>query len=227
MSLGIKTAQGIQTIHSVHVKPSTTTKTITANGTYSAEDDGADGYSAVTVAVPAEDYSLHDDFTALNAVGNVCGNFDWSKPFEIGLYVNQLSDTVAQEKFMCGDNSDAYRCPKLEISTSRCYFCVPRSLSSDVEPINVSLATPALTKNVPTYIRAGYDGTKIYVRVSTDGETWTTLGEQTLSGAVQYESHNALAIGRVMSITSIPWIYFYYNKCYVKINGTVAWGREW
>lgn len=52
MSLGIKTAQGIQRIHSVRVKPTTTTKTITENGAYAASSDNADGYSTVTVVVP-------------------------------------------------------------------------------------------------------------------------------------------------------------------------------
>ena len=51
MSLGVKTANGIQRIHSVRVKPTTTTKTITANGTYTASTDGVDGYSSVTVNV--------------------------------------------------------------------------------------------------------------------------------------------------------------------------------
>ena len=52
MSLGVKTANGIQRIHSVRVKPTTTTKTVTANGTYTASTDGVDGYSSVTVNVP-------------------------------------------------------------------------------------------------------------------------------------------------------------------------------
>ena len=52
MSLGIKTAQGIQRVHSVRVKPTTTAKTVTANGTYTASTDGVDGYSSVTVEVP-------------------------------------------------------------------------------------------------------------------------------------------------------------------------------
>ena len=51
MSLGIKTAQGIQRIHSVRVKPTAVAKTITANGTYNASSDGVDGYSSVTVNV--------------------------------------------------------------------------------------------------------------------------------------------------------------------------------
>ena len=54
MSLHIKSPTGTPDIPigSVRVKPSTTDKTITENGTYNASSDGADGYSSVTVAVP-------------------------------------------------------------------------------------------------------------------------------------------------------------------------------
>lgn len=38
-------------------EPALITKNITANGTYSAADDNADGYSAVNVAVPLPDYA--------------------------------------------------------------------------------------------------------------------------------------------------------------------------
>lgn len=63
MSLGIKTAEGVIPVHSVRVKPTTAVKTITANDTYTASDDGVDGYSAVTVNVPIppvqiEEFSL-------------------------------------------------------------------------------------------------------------------------------------------------------------------------
>jgi hypothetical protein len=54
MSVHIKSPSGAADIgiHSVRVKPSTTTKTVTANGTYSASTDDVDGYSSVTVNVP-------------------------------------------------------------------------------------------------------------------------------------------------------------------------------
>lgn len=66
MSLGIKTADGVIPVHSVHVsvdEPVLVEKTITANDTYTAADDGADGYSSVTVNVPVppvqiEEFSL-------------------------------------------------------------------------------------------------------------------------------------------------------------------------
>lgn len=54
MSLGIKTADGVIPIHSVHVsvdEPVLVEKTVTANGIYAAEDDNADGYSVIDVAV--------------------------------------------------------------------------------------------------------------------------------------------------------------------------------
>lgn len=55
MSMHIKSPTGTPDIDigSVRVKPSTTTKTITANGTYNASSDNVDGYSAVTVNVPS------------------------------------------------------------------------------------------------------------------------------------------------------------------------------
>ncbi len=64
MSMHIKSPAGTPDIDigAVRVKPSTTTKTITENGTYSAEDDGADGYSTVTVNVPG---NLFDPATAM------------------------------------------------------------------------------------------------------------------------------------------------------------------
>lgn len=54
MSMHIKSPAGTPDIDigSVRVKPSTTTKTITVNGTYNAVSDNADGYSAVSVEVP-------------------------------------------------------------------------------------------------------------------------------------------------------------------------------
>lgn len=52
MSFFIKTQSGLERVNGVYIKPSTVEKTITANGTYDASDDGADGYSAVSVSVP-------------------------------------------------------------------------------------------------------------------------------------------------------------------------------
>ena len=63
MSLNIKMASGLERINSVRVKPSTAEKNITANGTYAASADNADGYSQVTVAVQPEFYATPAAFT--------------------------------------------------------------------------------------------------------------------------------------------------------------------
>ena len=53
MSMHIKSPAGTPDIavHSVRVKPTTASKTVTANGTYNASTDNVDGYSSVTVNV--------------------------------------------------------------------------------------------------------------------------------------------------------------------------------
>lgn len=52
MAFFVKTTEGLERLNGVHIKPSTANRTITANGTYDASDDGVDGYSSVTVDVP-------------------------------------------------------------------------------------------------------------------------------------------------------------------------------
>lgn len=71
MSLGIKTATGVQRICSVRVKPTTVAKTITANGTYTASDDNADGYSQVTVAVQPEFYATPAAFSLITNIKDI------------------------------------------------------------------------------------------------------------------------------------------------------------
>lgn len=75
MSLGIKTEQGIKKIHSVRVKPTTVAKTITANDTYTAADDGADGYSSVTVNVPVPPVQI-EEFSLGTLTANTYIDFD-------------------------------------------------------------------------------------------------------------------------------------------------------
>lgn len=52
MSLNIKTQNGLQRLTDVRVGNKLISKTISANGTYVASNDEADGYSSVTVNVP-------------------------------------------------------------------------------------------------------------------------------------------------------------------------------
>jgi hypothetical protein len=65
MSFFIKTTEGLERLNGVYIKPSTAEKTITANGTYDASDDGVDGYSSVTVNVPT---IIPDDIVLLEYI---------------------------------------------------------------------------------------------------------------------------------------------------------------
>lgn len=54
MAFFVKTTEGLERLNGVYIKPSTIEKTITANGTYNASSEGADGYSTVAVNVPSK-----------------------------------------------------------------------------------------------------------------------------------------------------------------------------
>ena len=71
MSFNVKTQSGLERIHSVRVKPSTTAKTITSNGTYAASADNADGYSQVTVAVQPEFYATPVQFSLITNIKDI------------------------------------------------------------------------------------------------------------------------------------------------------------
>lgn len=86
MSFNIKTEQGLERIHSVRVKHSTAGKTITANGTYDASDDGVDGYSSVTVNVPELPVTF---LKSIKSLGNsviltdIIPNYNWDVFFTL------------------------------------------------------------------------------------------------------------------------------------------------
>ena len=63
MAFYIKTTLGLEQINGVRIMPSTANRTITTNGTYNANSDGVDGYSAVTVDVPLAAQGNLFDFT--------------------------------------------------------------------------------------------------------------------------------------------------------------------
>lgn len=68
------------------------TKTITENGTYSASDDSADGYSSVTVNVSGGG-SLPSTYTQLEYVNCGAGT-NRQSAFELQSYIPQKADTV-------------------------------------------------------------------------------------------------------------------------------------
>lgn len=86
MSFFIKTTEGLERLNGVYIKPSTAEKTITANGEYDASDDGVDGYSTVTVAVPESPVTF---LKSIKSLGNsviltdIIPNYNWDVFFDL------------------------------------------------------------------------------------------------------------------------------------------------
>lgn len=80
MAFFIKTTEGLERLNGEYIKPSTVEKNITENGTYDASDDGVDGYSTVTVAVPELPVTF---LKSIKSVGNsviltdIIPNYNW------------------------------------------------------------------------------------------------------------------------------------------------------
>lgn len=158
MSLGIKTAQGIQRIHSVRVKPTTTTKTVTANGTYNASSDNADGYSAVAVdvdtnltvsQVPLEvggfmNSSVGDILSPNDSVDNRCRG-TYAVLLAAGEYEIVKSPTAPVDLQI---NVSAYQKDRVyDSSLSRDLYVlatsVPGYWSESGQPVSLTLSAPA------------------------------------------------------------------------------------
>ena len=96
MSMHIKSPDGVPDvdIHSMRVKPTTTTKTITESGTYNAISDGVDGYSSVTVNVPELPVTF---LKSIKSVGNsviltdIVPAYDWTLIANIKLGAQTLT----------------------------------------------------------------------------------------------------------------------------------------
>lgn len=95
-----QTGGGTVTFYENGGSPTLITKSITANGTYDAEDDNADGYSSVTVNVPEPSGSInitengtHDVTNYASAVVNVpsSGASSWTKVAETSYQIEYSS----------------------------------------------------------------------------------------------------------------------------------------
>lgn len=158
MSLGVKAAQGIQRIHSVRVKPTTATKTVTANGTYTASTDGVDGYSSVTVnvdnnltvsQVPLEvggfmNVHVGDVLSPNNDVDNRCRG-TYAVLLDAGDYEIVKSPTAAADLQI---NVSAYQRDSIYYSSlSRDLYVLATSIpgywSESGQPFTLALSTPA------------------------------------------------------------------------------------
>lgn len=128
-----------------------TTKTITANGTYDAEDDNADGYSSVTVNVPSSG-----------------GSSSWTKVAETSYQVNTTSTSTATVDTWATGHSELWTSDKIvyvrvrDTAGKRAgYF-----YGSDTFFINHGMANPS-------YSSSYTNGVRQIFYVNTDGDYGT------------------------------------------------------
>ena len=84
-------------------EPVLITKTITANGTYSATDEGADGYSEVTAAVPELPVTFVKSIKSLGnsiIVTDIVPEYDWETHIDINIG-NAISGGTANGYLFC------------------------------------------------------------------------------------------------------------------------------
>lgn len=161
MSLGIKTADGVIPVHSVHVsvdEPVLVEKTIDQNGIYAAEDDNADGYSIIDVdvdtnltvsQVPLEDggfmnLSVGDILSPNDSVNNRCRG-TYAVLLAAGEYEIAKSSTAPADLQI---NVSAYQRDRIyDSSLSRALYVLATSIpgywSESGQPFTLALSTPA------------------------------------------------------------------------------------
>lgn len=142
------------------------TKTITANGTYSASDDSADGYSEVTVNVPSSAAS------------------SWTKIAETSYQVSTTSGTAANVATWATGHSEIWTSNKIvhirirDTAGKRAgYFYGSDAFFINSIPINSASTSNTVTglvkvcyayKTDGTYYESGYNGNSGYGVYATD-----------------------------------------------------------
>ena len=212
-------------------EPTLITKNITANGTYNAADDNADGYSSVSVKVKP-DYSLTDGFTNLGSYAFSTGKyFNWNNPYEIQICAVKLANMTG-DKVSMAPYSSHFGTPKIAITDGYINFAPNAGTSSDIDNIYKVFTTSPMTMNHPIWVRATYDGGAVgegVVRLlmSNDGETFEEIASKTITAPMR-NTTDVVAFGSSANsptYTSFPYLSYVWNECYIKINGNYVWGR--
>ena len=222
------------------------TKAITANGTYDASDDNADGYSEVTVNVPDKvlDKSMQNYFLAGNCYvksGRVTGftsaaslwyprnsnnaNLDvnWSQPFVIHTRF-KLANTYngGQTLYGCYTSNVYFVLPTCEVRIDNFWFGFTTNGTSWTNEATITSVPVAANKEYQTTVV--YNGTKISITV-TDG-TNTGSAEITPSGAMYNNTSRRIAFGGIAQNASLigRYIEFDQDDTYIESNGSLIWG---
>ena len=167
------------------------TKNITSNGVYSAIDDNADGYSAVTVAVPSADYvsdglilSYIDATAGINSSNTYKMNwyFVSSRGFSCDIYL-KLTDSIDNSStgeaciFDTRPSTDDRYSLRFMRKSSNGYSLYSNRNSTWIDSF-VSNESLIIHKNEPhtiTFTASGDGAIKVYC----DGTLWTS---QTVTG---------------------------------------------
>lgn len=231
-------------------EPTLITKNITANGTYTAASDNADGYSKVNVNVETvPDYSITPFSNAsANGIYALGAAYDWTTAFEAQICVLTMDDPSSWQYDksigLLGPwgalkintpiiefNKKINRDPQYELK-----FLPPNSqyTGTEYDMVSYKSSTSPFTAGSPSWIRVSYDGGgigvgKVKMLLSNDKQTFTTLGETTITYSMTTPS-SPLGFGGIGGGTSsaknaIPYMTLIFNECYVKLNGEYVWGR--
>jgi hypothetical protein len=229
-------------IGSVRVKPSTTTKIITANGTYNASSDNVDGYSSVVVNIP---------HSAAAAGGLIISNdalklpltMDSADPFEVVMCVRIDPDDIPSLpsfKVVFGSYEGLKRA------------CYVQTFKDDGHIVFNS----SFLWGMHNWDEGNYAGIYLYNAESVldcDGETWNFLKivktadlkyqlwyssdgmTYTLAEEAQLPNNmtNLYTFTPIIpaaqdTVSNNRWSLedICLPNCYFKHNGTVVWGRE-
>ena len=169
------------------------TKTITANGTYSASADNADGYSQVTVNVAPPVLKSY-----ITQVGGSLQGVTYTGASNSYLYNNEQFDIASADTWEFGtklkyngggskscfiigraqSTSNLYT-PRLNISSNNELMWFVSTTNSDWDILDGG--NDPLLSNITTgktyEIIVGFDGTKYYAKVGIDGATPSTVKE--------------------------------------------------
>lgn len=224
-------------------QPVITSLSVNENGTYTVPS-GTDGYNPVTVNVPTgEDLSKLafksggnvifsqgqvNGFTSsasivklLNPDNNSDSFLNFSSPFELNIRF-KVSAFLSRSQVLCGNTSNFYRQPSIEVGSSGNLWC---GISSDGSTWTFSLA---LDNSVPTntWCEANlkYDGSSATLKL--------TIGETVLSADVSvssvYNTTSSYGLGGIANSSShyATNVTIDLARTYIKINNSLVWGVE-
>lgn len=208
---------------------------ITTQGGTVTSGDGLEEFPTdiATISGGTVDYSLAGTLTPNSSGAYIFPqNYDWSKPWEIGLVLQKVTATMNANAFICGSGniSHGYGCPKFNVNDGSIGLYAPYSTSADRDGLGIYFESD-LVQGHAYWIRGGYEGSttnKIYIEMSEDGKTYTRLGEKVITFTPVYSQSVTFSLGGIYNSSGsllAPYAVIPLNTVYIKIDGQIVWGR--